>query len=163
MNEYGLTLKESARFDYIKQLDDIITNTRPGESIVNKWRKGLIPVKKILNKETISVEEYEQIGLEIQRSLLFFSSEGSFVLDKLLVFTSISLLKKGVNHLIGSSFYPSNEFLESVFLDGKNLTQDEFWYLFVFLAKKTNNDKFFPSKFLEEALDNIRKERENSQ
>lgn len=160
MEDQGLILKDSARFDYAKGPDDIISNVHPGRDIENRWRKSLIPVRDILLKTTISVEEYEQIGLELRRCMLFFSSEGSFVLDKLLVFSSISLLKKGVNDLVGSSFYPQNEALEAVFLDEKNLTRDEFCYLFLFLAKKTNDEKYFPIAFLEEALDNIREKRE---
>lgn len=158
MEENGLTIKESARFDYSKELDDFISNIQPGHDIENRWRKSLIPVRETLNKEKISADEYNQIGLEMQRVSLLFSDE--MVLSKLLVYSSVKLLKKGVNHLVGSSFYPSNEALESVFLDGKNLTQDEYKYIFVFLARKTNDEIVFPSNFLEDALDNIRKERE---
>lgn len=111
---------------YAIDIQGIIHNIHSDNMMMDWCKKELEKVHAILVKPTISVEEYEKMYSITSEILPEFSGKDKKILKKILSVSIFKLLDHGVHNFIGSSFYPDEEDLESIKIDGKSVTPEEF-------------------------------------
>lgn len=111
---------------YAIDIQGIIHNIHSDNLMMNWCKKELEKVHAILVKPTVSVEEYKKIYSIASEILPEFSGKDKKILKKILSVSIFKLLDHGVYNFIGSSFYPDEEDLENIKIDGKSVTSEEF-------------------------------------
>ncbi|MDR0581077.1 MAG: hypothetical protein LBG04_03130 [Holosporaceae bacterium] len=154
----NLTIDEGKRAEYGSALANVISYIQTGNTMLDWSKNKLTSASRILEKTSVSTEDYGQVCSIVMSVLPSFSHKEERVLSKILTFSLFHVLKEDVYDFIGSSFYPEDEDLDAIMLEGKKLTSVEFIQIQAVLEKDLE-DGIVDNGSFSKALDSIKKRR----
>ncbi|MDR1560770.1 MAG: hypothetical protein LBS23_00210 [Holosporaceae bacterium] len=121
----GLVDITDKRSEYLSKLNEVRETLFGDSSIEVSCKARLAAVSAELSKE--EGIDFQQVTSDVFDVLPEVSnSAGTHLLNKIAVFSVFHLLKSGVYNFVGASFYPEEEDLADIKIEGQPLTSSDF-------------------------------------